>query len=329
MRKLKKTFIIFLSIILSLFLILNILMFRNDISKQELEEIYFTEYSSYQTVEVTSLDSEIITIDLHYQDMGEVDGEVVVLIHGAFASSHTFIPWAEDLVDEGYRVIMPDLPFYGLSDYFEDKFTSYRRNALAIKYLLDELNIDVAHFAGNSLGGATAWYFAGTYPENVLSLNLIDAVYPSDEINPRNFSTLQRSDLLAKLVSNYTPRYLLKTILKTAYGNEENITDDLIDRYYYLLRKEGTRYALIQAQYETLDNLDEFLITIKDENIPVLVMWGSLDNWIDVENASNFQNILDLEDEQVIIYDSLGHVPMEEDPSTTIIDYLNFLNNIS
>ncbi len=328
MKILRKIIIIFFSVILTLFLLLNILMFRNDISQQELEDTYFTEYSHYQTVEVETLDGQTLSINLHYQEMGEDNTEVVVLIHGAFSSSHTFLPWAEDLVESGYRVIMPDLPFYGLSDYFPDKISSYRRNAEAIKYLLDSLQIEEAHFAGNSLGGATAWYLAGTYPERAVSLNLIDAVYPSEAMTENNFSFLQNSDFLARLVSNYTPRYLLKSILKTAYGDEFFITDELVDRYYYLLRREGTRLAIIQSQFEDLDNLDEVLLNIKNQNIPTLVMWGQLDSWIEVGYADNFQDTLSLSDEAVIIYPTLGHVPMEEDPETTITDYLNFLNSL-
>ncbi len=303
-------------------------MFRNDISQQELEDTYFTEYSHYTKVEVDTLDGETLSIDLHYQEMGEENTDVIVLIHGAFSSSHTFLPWAETLVESGYRVIMPDLPFYGLSDYFPDKITSYRRNAEAIKYLLDALSIDSAHFAGNSLGGATAWYFTGTYPEMVHSLNLIDAVYPSEAMTGSNFTFLQNSNFIARLVSNYTPRYLLKSVLKTAYGDEDFITDELIDRYYYLLRKDGTRLAIIQSKFEVLDNLDEVLLNVKDQNIPTLVMWGELDSWIEVSYSDSFKETLELSDEAVIIYPNLGHVPMEEDPETTIIDYLNFLNNL-
>jgi hypothetical protein len=42
-----------------------------------------------------------------------------------------------------------------------------------------------------------------------------------------------------------------------------------------------------------------------------------------------FKEKLQLSDEFIIIYDDLGHVPMEEDPSRTLLDLLNFINQLS
>ena len=57
------------------------------------------------------------------------------------------------------------------------------------------------------------------------------------------------------------------------------------------------------------------------------MIWGEEDSWISQDVALLFQDTLELSNEQVIIYPGLGHVPMEEDPETTLTDVLVFLEN--
>jgi pimeloyl-ACP methyl ester carboxylesterase len=54
-------------------------------------------------------------------------------------------------------------------------------------------------------------------------------------------------------------------------------------------------------------------------------MWGSEDKqWIDVSQAKLFEELLP--NDTLIIYDGLGHLPMEEDPETTAKDAREFLD---
>ncbi len=327
MKKTKKILLIIFSVLIVFFLSFHFIFYRKDLKTDYLESKYFTEYSNYETINILSLENDELSIRIHYQDLGDENNQVIVLLHGAFSSSHTFFAWALDLVEAGYRVIMPDLPYFGLSDGFDDYITSYRRNAQVVKGLLDSLSIDSVHIAGNSLGGATSWYFASLYPSNVKSLNLIDAVYPYENLSNRANSI--SNDFLAKTLSKYTPRFLFNYVLKTAYGNPENINEDDLTRYYELLRKENTRYAILKSSNEEITNLETRLSGLKDYDIPILVMWGRLDSWIAVETANDFKQTLNLSDDFVIIYEELGHAPMEEDPKNTITDYLDFLNSIN
>lgn len=152
----KKVIKIIATTFLGLIALAAIVFVRFDIPQEKLEAEYFTEHSAYADIVIKDLDDNDIQMTLHYQDLGEEDHPVVVLIHGAFSSSHTFMSWAETLVNEGYRVIMPDLPYFGLSSGFEDHVSSYRRSADVLNQLLVALEIDSVDIAGNSLGGAVA-----------------------------------------------------------------------------------------------------------------------------------------------------------------------------
>ncbi|MFO7968497.1 MAG: alpha/beta hydrolase [Candidatus Izemoplasmatales bacterium] len=329
MRKLLKILNRFILFILTLFVLVSLIFIRPNIAKAKLEEDYFLDSSNYIDVTIKDLNDEDITTTIHYQDLGDTINPVVVLLHGTFSSSHTFKIWADELIKEGYRVIMPDLPYFGLSEGFEDNITSYRRSSEVLKYILDELSINNIHIAGNSLGGAISWYFTSEYQSMVNSLTLIDSVYPIDSENSDFFlNRIKKYSFFSELTSLYTPKFLLKNILESAYGNPDNITDETITRYYELLRKPGTRQALLKNTQET-ESIDSYINRIETITIPTFIIWGQIDSWISVETVSLFEESMNIPEDNIYIYNELGHVPMEEDPETTIQDYLTILNSIN
>jgi len=323
-KKILKWIMISLLTLLTLFLFLFV---RFDIPLEDLEDTYFTEYSHYIDITINNIDGDPIPITLHYQDMGNETDPVVVLVHGAFSSSHTFIPWAESLVLEGYRVIMPDLPYFGLSEGFTDQITSFRRSAETIKKILDSLSITEISIAGNSLGGAASWFFASEYPEMVNHLVLIDALYPNQvEEGRARLGALTKYDLVSNALSKLTPKFLVKALLKTAYGDESLLTDEILTRYYELLRKDGTRKSILTAIQESEP---EFSYQERLESIttPTYVIWGSLDTWIDPATIDLFQDTIGFSDNHIFIFEGLGHVPMEESPEVTILTMISILKD--
>jgi len=61
----------------------------------------------------------------------------------------------------------------------------------------------------------------------------------------------------------------------------------------------------------------------KEIKIPVLIMWGEIDEWIPVAHASLFKQ--DILNSEVKIYPGVGHCPMEEIPFETSNDAMIFL----
>jgi pimeloyl-ACP methyl ester carboxylesterase len=60
-------------------------------------------------------------------------------------------------------------------------------------------------------------------------------------------------------------------------------------------------------------------------SVPVLVLWGSRDNWLSVDHAAKFEK--DLPNCTKIIYENVGHIPMEEIPEQSANDVRMFLMN--
>jgi pimeloyl-ACP methyl ester carboxylesterase len=310
-------------------LVTGIVLHTPDIKQSELEDTYFLENSAYANLTVSTLDNEDMDLRMHYQDINPLGTETIVLVHGAFSSSHTFLDWANILAQEGYRVILPDLPYFGLTGGFEDEITSYRRSAEAIEQLLTFLEIEGVHIAGNSLGGGVSWFFASEYPNRIQSVTLIDAVYPYQPDGPRELvATLFSADWFASLVGSMTPRYILKNMLSSAYGDPERLNDDVLDRYFDLIRRENTRRWILQVEQEMEPEFkyDDRIASIDPEKL--FIMWGEKDTWIEPSVIDLFLDTNPIDSSHVIIFEDLGHVPMEENPST-VFDYISLLNSLN
>ena len=60
---------------------------------------------------------------------------------------------------------------------------------------------------------------------------------------------------------------------------------------------------------------------------PALILWGQQDSIIDVSIASKFDEVL--KNSTLIIYEQVGHVPMEELPDKSAEDVRMFMRNLT
>lgn len=317
----------FLFSILFLLILVSVIFYTPDLSVERLKETYETEYSHYLDVQLDTL----VSLTIHYEIAGVETDPVIVLLHGLFSSTQTFYPWREQLVEQGYRVVLIDLPGHGLSQGYPDGVVSQSRQAKAVFDVLEELAITELFIGGNSMGGGVSWFFASEYLDlfTIKGIVLIDAVYPMAFENEG--SSLQGffQSRLGQTLAKFTPRFLFKQVLRGVYGSASQLEEDTLTRYFELLRYPNRRSSFLALDRfeETTSEGIARLTKLKEANIPVLVIWGEEDSWISKDVALLFQNTLELSNEQVIIYPGLGHVPMEEDPETTLTDVLVFLEN--
>lgn len=126
-----------------------------------------------------TIDQELVEIggrSLYTSHAGPTAGEAVVLLHGGGPGAtgmSNFSANIDPLLDAGYRVIIPDLPGYGRSTKGIDRADPFGDLALAVRGLLDALDIDHAHLIGNSYGGAAALRTALDRPDRVDRLILM------------------------------------------------------------------------------------------------------------------------------------------------------------
>jgi pimeloyl-ACP methyl ester carboxylesterase len=291
-----------------LFIVIAI-YWKNDIDLNKLKDKY-----AYPSSSFISIDG----INVHYRDVGK--GEAILLIHGTGASLHTWEKWI-DILSPSYRVISFDLPGFGLTGPDPNHNYQISRYTAILDSLMVKLKVDSFHIAGNSLGGLVAWRYTTQFPQKILTLNLIDAAgLPQPGKNPPFIFQLAKLPVLSTLLQKVTPKSIIENSMLDVYKNDQLVTEKLIDRYFELSLREGNRTAFVKRMSQLNEKLD--ISDLKKITAPVLIQWGKDDRWIPLANAFEFQKLIP--NAELIIYDS-GHVPMEENPTETVEDYVLFL----
>ena len=261
---------------------------------------------------------EIDGLKVHYRDRGPRDAPALVLLHGSSASLHTWEGWAAALEDR-FRVISLDLPAHGLTGPWPE-VGDYSLNGYAdfLDRFADRLGLKRFSLAGNSMGGAVAWTYAGRNPQRVDKLILIDAAgYPRPD--SRRFFGLARLPGAELLLRWFTPRFVVAATIRSIYGDPAKVDDALIDRYRDMVLRAGNRGA-IRARFA---QFAPDLALLQALDMPVLVMWGAKDRIVLPADAFRFQN--DIADARLQIHEQVGHVPMEEIPARSAADARAFL----
>jgi pimeloyl-ACP methyl ester carboxylesterase len=278
-----------------------------DISIEYLNQKYTDDKSGFMKIEGANL---------HYKDEGK--GPTLVLLHGIGSSLHTWDGWADALSND-FRIIRFDLPGFGLTGADSSNNYSMERYRSILHKFLDSLGVNEHYMVGNSLGGWLAWEYTLDHPDKVKKLILIAAAGFITPDNPPK--PLRIAQKFKKSTVKGAPRFAVKKFLKQAYGDKSKVSDMLIDRYYELNSRPGNGlafYEIANAQYHPRSS------RLPEIDIPVLIMWGSEDKkWIEVRQAYLFEELLP--NDKVLIYEGLGHLPMEEDPLTTVNDAKKFL----
>ncbi len=304
--------------IIAFVLILCGLWYRSDIPLDKLEVKYFTPQSSYITIN---------NVKIHIRQRGA--GPVLFLLHGSFASLHTWDLWEQE-ISKNFKTISLDFPGHGLTGPVASEKYSTDDYEKLVMALADTLKIDTFYVAGNSMGGQVAWKMALHHSERVKKLILVDAAgfwkistdsASKKQSRPFIFKLLQ-NDFVANSMIRITPRFLFKMNLNQVYGDPSKVKEEDVDRFYDLMLREGNRSSTIARLRQPGKDLQD---SIRFINTPTLIIWGEQDAWIPVANAYRFNQ--EIQHTELKVFKGAGHVPMEEIPIETVSAALQFLQD--
>jgi pimeloyl-ACP methyl ester carboxylesterase len=184
------------------------------------------------------------------------------------------------------------------------------------------------------MGGGATWQYTLEHPEKVIAMILVDSVPPGNWSNsepelgtdrgsgPLAFRLLQQ-DWFRAIAAYIDPWPLVGQGLRSAYNNSSVVNDELAARYYELIMREGTRSAILGGGKPSTRATNQ-LSDLNSLQQPTLIMWGAQDSIISVSTVSLFKE--NIPNTTTIIYDDLGHIPMEEDPERSAADVERFLD---
>ncbi len=303
----KIVFVVFLGI-----LALLAFLFKSDIPFEELKNKYTNEKSKFINIQ---------GVNIHYRDEGNQNDSIpLVLIHGTSSSLHTWDSIVPALVGKK-RIIRLDLPAFGLTGPHPQRDYSINFYNQLIDAFLNAIGVQEYIIAGNSLGGSIAWNQALAYPNKVKQLVLINSGgYPKKNEKGNIGFKLASTPVVGDVLLKFTPRGIIRKSIEDVYSDKTKVSEDLVQRYFDLLLREGNRQATLDIFKQRKFGSSE---KIKNIQTSTLIIWGEDDQLIDVSNAYLFEK--DIRNSQLVIIPKTGHVPMEENPLAFLTAFNKFI----
>lgn len=208
----------------------------------------------------------------HYQWEGPLEGQVVVLVHGATVPMWVWKNLAADLAEGGFRVLRYDKFGRGYSDRPDIPYNRdlYRKQLLE---LVDELGLKHPFdLVGLSLGGATAVNFTATYPDRVRKLVLIAPVINDFKV-PVLFQVPVLGEFAARLIG-------IRLIVSRFREQLQTVPDfkSYQKRYVEQTTYKGFQRSLLSMiRNDALGDYDAAYQTVGNQARDILLIWGTDD----------------------------------------------------
>ena len=226
--------------------------------------------------------------------------ENLLLIHGLGASAerweHVIPQFAKN-----YRVLVPDLIGFGLSDKPVVDYTTDYLSAFIRKFL-KKLNIDSVSIIGSSLGGQIGAEF--TYQNNSMVDKLV-------LISPSGIMKHSTPALDAYVMAALYPSDSSASNAFQIMSGSKNIDKKTIKGFVQRMKLPNAKMAFMSTLLGLKDAeiISEKLVSIKS---PTLIIWGENDPIIPIKYAQSF--VSEIDDCRFVKMENCGHTPYVESP---------------
>ena len=250
---------------------------------------------------------------IKYIDKGE--GKVILLLHGVPTSSWLYRKMIDGLVNNGYRVIAPDMLGFGNSDNPKGyEIYSAEQHGKRILELMDTLKIDKWSHVTHDAGGLWTWEMLKLNKDKIENLILLNTIIYKEGFNP---PVRMKKGFFAKTSmwmyrNGITTNLLLNGLFKSGL-KENNLTKTEIEGYKKPLRNGKTKamYYFFSKTCNDLPNNDNLIKTLK---MPVSVIWGEHDTMLQIEPQKEMlKKALNINDADIHLIDA-KHFIQEEKP---------------
>jgi pimeloyl-ACP methyl ester carboxylesterase len=251
---------------------------------------------------------------------GPSDGaDAVVFVHGNPGPASD---WRDLLTRAGEfaRAIAPDMPGYGRADKPKDFSYSVPGYAGYLGALLDQLGITRAHIVAHDFGGPWALAWAVDHPGALASATLINSGAMID-YQWHRYARIWRTPGVGELFQAATTRPAFRMLL----GRENPLLRrDQLDYLYDSSRAWATKAAVLKLYRATsAASLAGPATTLRALDRPALVIWGTKDAYLPVEQAERQRRTFP--SAHVELLDGHGHWVMLEDPERVASLVIPFL----
>ncbi|MET8852167.1 4,5:9,10-diseco-3-hydroxy-5,9,17-trioxoandrosta-1(10),2-diene-4-oate hydrolase [Amycolatopsis sp. NPDC004625] len=261
------------------------------------------------------------SLKLHYHEAGAEHAETVILLHGGGPGASAWSNFGRNLPEfaKHYRTIAVDQPGFGRSDKPTEHPQYFRHSADAVVGLMDALEIETAHFVGNSLGGGAAVRLALNHGNRAgrlvlmgpggLSVNLFApdptegvknlgrfAGKPSRErmeaflrimVHDQNLITDELVD--ERFAAANTPESLAAMrAMGMSFAQPDTYEEGMLWREAHRLRQ---RVLLVWGREDRVNPLDGALVALKTIPRAQLHVFGGCGHWAQLEKFDEFNRL--------------------------------------
>ncbi|MFP3943079.1 MAG: alpha/beta fold hydrolase, partial [Alphaproteobacteria bacterium] len=273
----------------------------------------FTEWRTGEIERTYPPTGEFVTVDgvrLHYEEAGT--GQPLVLLHGAGANLHD---WKASLFGDAageYRVIAFDRPGHGHSARPDEEGWDPRVQAALIHGALQKLGVEQPVLAGHSWSGALVLAYALAFPEDVEGIVVLsgvshpfrEGVRPSYRIAAMPvIGPVFRHTVMAPL-----GEALLPPSVKAAFAPNPPVEDYFDKAAVRLLFRPRAFLHNARDVIHLKAALTEMSRDYGKLSVPVLIISGMDDQWVDPENhACKLHRAAP--DSRLVLIRNVGHMP--------------------
>ncbi|MEH2535556.1 pimeloyl-ACP methyl ester carboxylesterase [Bradyrhizobium sp. AZCC 1588] len=219
---------------------------------------------------------------LHYVDWGNESAPPLILVHGGLDHCRSWDAIAQALQPH-FHVMAPDLRGHGDSEWAKGSSYALSDNVYDLNRLMRFAELQDAAIVGHSMGGMVGLVYAGTYPERVSQLAVLDGAFLSssqrvpfheqmsrwidqlDRISEHQESTFRTIEEAAKRLSTRNKRLTSALALHLARHGVRQGSDGLY-------RWKFDHYQRARAPYRL--SPDDYAALWSRITCPTLLMWG-------------------------------------------------------
>lgn len=234
-----------------------------------------------------------LTQEADYTYLEKGIGQPIVILHGLMGGLSNFTGVLEYFPNNGYQVIIPELPIYDLplKQTNVAEFAEYLHRFLTFKGLKDVILL------GNSLGGHIGLVFSKTYPEFVRALVLTGSSGLYENSMGDSYPKRENYDYI-------------KTKSEEVFYDPAVATKEIVDEVFETVNDRNKLVkTLAIAKSAIRHNMSEDLPSMRTETC---LIWGRNDNVTPPDVAEEFNKLLPNAD--LFWIDKCGHAPMMEHP---------------
>ena len=257
-------------------------------------------------------------ININYNEYGNKDGEVLLLIMGLGAPGGT---WEKHLNEyrNHFRCIVPDNRGAGDSDKPAGDYNTIEMAADAMG-VIDALGIDKFHVNGISMGGAIAQNIAIAYASRVKSC-IITASWAYCDNYMKNVFEMLKTTRSNMSYANFSQMFLLWLYSAETYRNNpeiitESLQNNIIDLFPMPQHAFNSQVAAC-SRHDTREKL-------KDITSPVLITAGDKDIFTPIE-CSKYLNE-NIKNSRLEVFEKYTHTHHWEDLdryNKVTVDFIN------